>query len=140
MSEVTMVALSKQVAALPWRKRKGRIEILLITSRETKRWVIPKGWPMVSLVDSNAAKEEAYEEAGVSGHIRRKSIGHFDYEKIQRDGRPHPIRVTVYPLEVADELKSWPEKRERKRQWFSVDDAVWHVNEAGLKDIIRRFG
>ncbi len=135
-----MSRLERQIAALPWRKRKGRIEVLLITSRETKRWVIPKGWPMDHLIDSNAARREAFEEAGVSGHIRRKAVGHFDYKKMMKDGPGVDVRVGVYSLEVTDELKSWPEKRERNRQWFSVDDAVWHVTEAGLKDIIRRFG
>ncbi len=135
-----MPKLNKQIAALPWRTKKGDIEILLITSRETKRWVIPKGWPMDHLIDSNAAKREAFEEAGIDGHIRREAVGHFDYTKILKNGDAVETRVTVYPLEVTEVLKSWPEKRQRKREWFSIEDAVWHVAEAGLKDIIRGFG
>ena len=70
-----------QVAALPYRKRRGRMEILLITSRESKRWVIPKGWPMEGRTDYNAAKQEAFEEAGVKGRIGKMQLGHYIYTK-----------------------------------------------------------
>jgi 8-oxo-dGTP pyrophosphatase MutT (NUDIX family) len=137
MAGHVMVRTRKQIAALPWRRKKGGLEVLLVTSRETKRWVIPKGWPMDHLVDSNAARREAYEEAGVEGHVTRDAMGAFDYVKILRDGSAQPCRVKVYALEVTELLRRWPEKNERKRQWFSVDDAAWNVDEPGLKEIIR---
>jgi 8-oxo-dGTP pyrophosphatase MutT (NUDIX family) len=128
---------TKQIAALCWRKKNGNHEVLLITSRETKRWVIPKGWPMDNLKDFNAAKTEAYEEAGVLGRVKRKPLGRFSYNKIGEDETRH-VTVTVYGLEVKELLSKWPEKRERKREWFTVDEAALRVSEAGLKDIILR--
>jgi hypothetical protein len=71
----------QQVAALCWRKRKDGVEVMLVTSRETRRWVIPKGWPMEGLTDYNAARREALEEAGVEGHMKREPVGQFFYEK-----------------------------------------------------------
>jgi predicted NUDIX family NTP pyrophosphohydrolase len=129
----------KQIGALPWRIKKGRIEILLVTSRETKRWVIPKGWPIEHLTNSNAAKLEALEEAGATGHIKRKPLGAYDYDKRLQDGSAVRCRVEVFAMEVVQSLKKWPEKGQRRREWYSVDDAVWHVDEAGLKDIIATF-
>ncbi len=132
-----MVDFQKQVAALPWRKTKnGSVQVLLITSRETKRWVIPKGWPMKNLTDHNAAKTEAFEEAGVIGHIRRLAIGHFDYNKTYKRKDPAPMRVDVYLLRVEELLKKWPEANERKRKWFSVEEAAGLVAEPGLAAII----
>jgi 8-oxo-dGTP pyrophosphatase MutT (NUDIX family) len=135
-----MVRIRKQIAALPWRRKKDRVQILLVTSRETRRWVIPKGWPMEHLIDSNAAKLEALEEAGVDGHVKRASVGTYNYEKRLASGDVVTCRVAVFALEVVDQLKKWPEKAERKRQWFDVNDAAWEVDEAGLKVIIRKFG
>lgn len=128
----------RQVAALCWRKRKGRTEILLITSRETKRWVVPKGWPMPGLTDYNAARREAFEEGGVTGRMRKAELGHFTYAKKTRS-ESREIMVVVYGLEVEKEHKSWPEKKERVRHWVTPDEAVFRVNEAGLKAIIGQF-
>jgi 8-oxo-dGTP pyrophosphatase MutT (NUDIX family) len=125
----------KQVAALCFRRKKGAVEVLLITSRETKRWVIPKGWPMERLKDFNAAKIEAYEEAGVTGRVWKKPLGRFAYDKIT-DHRSDRLNATVYALEVSKIFSRWPEKRERKRGWYSIEDAAALVNEVGLKDII----
>jgi 8-oxo-dGTP pyrophosphatase MutT (NUDIX family) len=125
-----------QIAALPWRKHNGRVEILLITSRETKRWVIPKGWPMKGRTDYNAAKREAFEEAGVEGRISTKSLGSFDYEKRTKKGGVKPCRVMIYPLEISTIRRNWPEKSERQRAWFKVEDAVAKVVEQGLKQVI----
>ncbi|NJM31545.1 MAG: NUDIX hydrolase [Rhizobiales bacterium] len=129
----------KQVAALCWRRRKGKVEVLLVTSRETKRWVTPKGWPLPGLQDVTAARREAFEEAGVEGHVRKRSIGHYDYGKRLAGGEVQPCRVTVFGLEVTQEKKSWPEKRQRKRKWFVAEAAAKKVDEAGLKQIISYF-
>ncbi len=134
-----MPQFQKQVAALPWRVKKARVEFLLVTSRETRRWVIPKGWPMDHLADFNAARLEAFEEAGIKGHLRRDALGTYDYDKRMKDGAAMPCRVHVFAMEVTEILKKWPEKGERKRDWFSAEDASWHVDEQGLKDMIRRF-
>ncbi|MFN0191408.1 MAG: NUDIX hydrolase [Aestuariivirga sp.] len=129
----------KQVAALCWRRRKGEVEVLLVTSRETKRWVTPKGWPLPGLKDNTAARREAFEEAGVEGHVRRRALGHYEYDKRLAGGEVQPCRVTVFGLEVTKEKKSWPEKRQRKRKWFELEQAVAKVNEPGLKEIISGF-
>lgn len=128
----------QQVAALCWRKRKGSVEVLLVTSRETRRWVIPKGWPMEGLADYNAARREAFEEAGVEGRMRREPLGTFFYEKRGKNA-VLPVTVTVYALEVETKRKSWPEMKQRERSWFSTHDAVLRVAEAGLKNILRDF-
>ena len=132
-------AAARQVGALPWRKKAGGIEILLVTSRETKRWVIPKGWPMAHLIASNAAKREAYEEAGIDGRVQRKAIGRYTYDKRARDGSSQPCIVTVYAFRVLREHRTWPEKAERKRCWFKFEDAAELVNEADLRALIRSF-
>lgn len=131
---------ARQVGALPWRRKGGGIEILLVTSRETKRWVIPKGWPMARLIDSNAAKREAYEEAGIDGRIQRQAIGRYAYDKRASNGSSQPCIVTVYAFRVLREHRSWPEKAERKRCWFKLEVAAEKVNEAGLRALIRSFG
>lgn len=128
----------QQIAALCWRKRKGAVEVLLVTSRETRRWVIPKGWPMEGLADFNAARREAFEEAGVEGRMRREPIGHYFYEKRGKK-EVLPVNVTVYALEVVKKLKSWPEAKQRERSWFSPHDAMLRVAEPGLKDILSTF-
>ncbi len=125
-----------QIAALPMRRRRGKLEVLLITSRETKRWVIPKGWPMEGRTDYNAAKQEAYEEAGVVGRISKKTIGHFDYMKRLKNGDGKQCRVEVFQLKVFGMKRLWPEKHERTRAWYSVEEAVAKVGEAGLKRLI----
>jgi 8-oxo-dGTP pyrophosphatase MutT (NUDIX family) len=129
-----------QVAALPWRRKAdGTLEILLITSRETKRWVIPKGWPMAGLKDYNAARREAFEEAGIAGAMRKKPVGTFHYGKRTRSGGVKPLDVTVYAQRVEKMLPSWPEKAERKRKWFSLSSAAKAVHESQLQGLILKF-
>src|SRR5947209_14678636 len=90
-----------QYAALPWRRNAaGAIEVLLITSRETRRWVIPKGWPIKGLKSPQTAAREAFEEAGVEGLVAKKKLGVFHYDKRLRSGRIQRVRVGVYPLQV----------------------------------------
>lgn len=128
----------QQVAALCWRWKGSLPEVLLVTSRETKRWIIPKGWPMADRKDHAAAKREALEEAGVDGEIGREPIGQYSYEKIGAEVST-AILVTIYPLQVTKLLSAWPEKGERKREWFVAADAAQRVAEPGLKAILRNF-
>ena len=129
----------RQIAALPWRRRGDAVEILMITSRETKRWVIAKGNLMMDLSDSLAAAQEAYEEAGVQGDIGFKPFGQYPYNKRMKDGRLVPCMVDVYGLEVLIQLGSWPEAEQRERQWMSAADAAASVHEPELADLIRSF-
>lgn len=133
------IAHRQQYAALPWRRTKAGIEILLITSRETRRWVIPKGWPMITLAAHDAAAQEAWEEAGVRGEILAAPIGAFRYRKRMKIGSPQRCRVDVYPLAVAVEAKDWPEKRQRQRRWVPAPEAARMVEEPGLRLIIEGF-
>ena len=126
-----------QVGALPVRGSPGSYQVLLITSRESGRWVIPKGWPMKGKKDHDAAAQEAFEEAGVSGKIHKRPLGAYTYEK-RRDDGADPVRVMVYLLEVQAEKRRWPEREQRQRQWMAVDLAAHLVEEPGLADILGR--
>jgi 8-oxo-dGTP pyrophosphatase MutT (NUDIX family) len=127
-----------QYAALPWR-RTPDLEILLVTSRETGRWVIPKGWPMKSKSPRAAAAQEALEEAGVEGEVARAPLGAYDYEKILSPGVSRPCRVTVFALAVKRQRDSWREQGQRRLQWFPWEDAAAAVREPDLAGIIRAF-
>ena len=128
-----------QYAALPWRRDgAGTVQVLLITSRETRRWVIPKGWPIKGMGSKMSAAREAFEEAGVEGGMGKK-LGLFHYQKRLRSGRIQPVRVTVYPLQVAVELEDWPEKGQRDKSWLEPEAASVLVDEPELRTIIAAF-
>ena len=126
----------RQVAALPLRLAKnGSIEILLVTSRDTGRWIIPKGWTSKRIKDCKAAAREAKEEAGVKGKILREAIGTYRYIKREL-GNSALIEVRVFLLKVSKRCKRWPEKRERRRAWFDIEDAASRVSDPGLSILI----
>jgi 8-oxo-dGTP pyrophosphatase MutT (NUDIX family) len=131
-------APSQQYAALPWRNARS-FEILLITSRETRRWVIPKGWPMPGHSAAECAAQEAYEEAGVRGKMTADAIGQYGYSKRLRGRTKKRFRVDVFAMEVTEVLDLWPEAHERTRQWLSPAEAAVHVNEPELATLIRTF-
>jgi 8-oxo-dGTP pyrophosphatase MutT (NUDIX family) len=128
-----------QYAALPWRLGDG-VEVLLVTSRETRRWVIPKGWPMKGRKPHIAAAVEALEEAGLLGKINKKKLGSFHYRKRLQNGAAVSCRVDVFPLRVVRQRKNWPEKHQRATQWFPFADAAERVEEQELKELILVFG
>jgi 8-oxo-dGTP pyrophosphatase MutT (NUDIX family) len=129
---------SQQYAALPWRRAQG-FEILLITSRETRRWVIPKGWPMPGLSAAESAAQEAYEESGIRGQMAARAMGHYTYSKRRRGGAKKRFRVDVFAMEVTEVLDLWPEAHERARQWLSPQEALALVEEPELAALIRTF-
>ena len=129
----------KQYAALPWRHGGGGTEVMLISSRDTGRWVIPKGWPIRGLSPSQSAAREAFEEAGVGGQNSAKPIGQFEYDKRLDDGKSRSCVVAVFALESMIQHPSWPEMGQRKLQWFSIPDAAKAVQEPELAEIIRKF-
>ena len=129
-----------QYGALPYRlAADGTVEVMLITSRETRRWVIPKGWPMRALKPHRTAEQEAFEEAGLKGKIGKTSIGRYGYKKKMADETTVPVEVTVFPLEVSGQHKRWPEKDQRDGRWFSAADAATRVEEDGLRQILATF-
>jgi 8-oxo-dGTP pyrophosphatase MutT (NUDIX family) len=129
---------STQFAALPWRVGiNGQPEVLLLTSRETKRWVIPKGWPIKGLKPREVAAREAYEEAGLRGVIIGKQpIGAYHYEKRLPD-KQLLCEVRVFLLRVSQQLDEWPEKGQREARWVDVAKAADLVDEGGLAELVR---
>lgn len=129
-----------QVAALCYRHGDAGKEVLLITSRDTGRWVIPKGWPIDGLDAPGAAMREAWEEAGVkTGTIRREAIGHFDYDKRLDNGASVPVEVQVFAYNVSSLKDRFPEADERRRKWVRPQEAAEMVQEPELQDILRGF-
>ena len=128
-----------QYGALCWRGAADQIEVLLITSRDTGRWVIPKGWPMVGLAPEAAAAQEAWEEAGVQGTVSPVCVGRFGYLKCLPAQAVVPCAVAVYGLRVTDLAASYPEISERRRQWFSRAEAGQLVDEPDLRQLIEAF-
>ncbi|MGJ0505697.1 MAG: NUDIX hydrolase [Methylocystis sp.] len=130
-----------QFAALPWRlNEENRVEVLLVTSRDTRRWVIPKGWPMKGRKPHIVAAIEAQQEAGLHGKVEKIKLGEFEYEKRMKGGGAVDCVVEVYPLHVERQRKKWPEKGQRVTYWFLYGVAAQQVDEPELKDIILAFG
>ncbi|GAA3705333.1 hypothetical protein GCM10022268_13690 [Sphingomonas cynarae] len=128
-----------QVGALPYRIRTdGAAEVMLITSRDTRRWVVPKGHPIRGLAPHMAAAQEAWEEAGIRGYPCATPLGAFDYVKRRRRG-PVDATVTVYPLAMVGQDADWPEKSERDTRWFALIDAAAAVDEPQLQALIAGF-
>ena len=117
-----------QFAVLPWRRAEG-LEIMLVSSRETGRWVLPKGWPMKGIKPHKSAAREALEEAGILGKVAKTSLGGYSYAKRLEDGSVQICRVQIFSFEVEREHNSWLEKHERTRKWFAVADAAEAVEE-----------
>jgi len=130
-----------QYGALPFRRgTDSQVEVMLVTSRDTGRWVIPKGWPMGGKAPHASAAREALEEAGVIGAIGKNSIGTYSYQKRLSNGVVVICEVRVFPLEVKRQKMDWPEKDERKFRWFSPAEAANVVQESALSAIILNVG
>ena len=128
-----------QYGALPWRRTPGGIQILLITTRNTRRWIVPKGWPDEGRDPHESAAQEAYEEAGVVGDVVGDVIGVFTHRKQLKSGQMVACRIHVYPMEVTDVCDDWAEKSDRETKWCSVDEALHLVGDSGLRRIIAKF-
>lgn len=125
-----------QIGALCWRMHRGHPEVLLITSRDTGRWVLPKGWPMKNLCPAAAAAREAWEEAGVHGSIADDAIGFYSYDKIIPRDAALPCMVTVFPLRVTGLADCFPERKQRRRKWFAAAKAARKVAEPELRALL----
>ncbi len=141
MSSAKKTAVRRvQYAALPYRRgAHSRTQVMLVTSRETGRWIIPTGWPKKRKAPCASAAREALEEAGVVGEVSRDPIGSYSYKKRLKSGVVVACEVQVFPLEVKHQQKTWPEKGERELHWFSPTDAAKVVQEPVLREIIRSF-
>ena len=129
-----------QYGALPYSMGEdGELRILLVTSRTTRRWIIPKGWPMKLRAPHRAAAQEAFEEAGVVGKPQKRPIGDYQYDKLTDDGLSIRCTVTVFPLEVRSLDKRWKEAKERDRQWFTAVEAAELVAEPELRALLQNY-
>jgi 8-oxo-dGTP pyrophosphatase MutT (NUDIX family) len=130
-----------QYGALPYRLNKaGEIEVLLLTSRTRRRWIIPKGWPIKGLKPAKSAAREAFEEAGVRGTVSSKPLGRFIYDKqLDEDGRFVACEVTVFLLAVKRQLKTWPEFEQRETRWVAASEAATLTDEDGLRPLLEAF-
>ena len=127
-----------QFAALPYRRRDGGVfEVMLITSRETRGWIIPKGWPVQRLTPHEIGSARSMGGGGRIGRIGEHPIGVFHYEKQLADGSKVPCTVTVFALEVEQQLTSWPEQDRRSTHWFTSQEAACAVNEPELRAIMQ---
>jgi 8-oxo-dGTP pyrophosphatase MutT (NUDIX family) len=128
----------QQVGALPFRRVPTGVQVLLVTSRGTKRWVIPKGNPIKGLKAHKAAAQEAFEEAGVKGRPKKEKAGSYSYWK-RLQTTFALCEVDVFPLVVEEVKDEWPEKGQRERRWFDPQVAANMVDEPGLETVLRAF-
>lgn len=130
----------RQVAALPYRiNAVGAAEVMLITSRETRRWVLPKGNVIKGLDWHQAAAQEAFEEAGVTGIPCPTALGEYTYRKRRLNGTTREISVAVFPLAFLEQAAEWPEQEERETRWFSLAEAAGVIQEHDLAQLIAGF-
>lgn len=128
-----------QFAALCYRVRHGKVQVLLITSRRRKRWIVPKGWPMDGKTPADCALQEAWEEAGVRGEPSDTCLGVYSYVKDMGGGAGIPVLAMLYPVRVRTLKKSFPEARQRRRAWMSRKKAAKLVDERELAKLIVGF-
>lgn len=131
---IDLVALDgdRQVAALIWRKTGGEAEVLLVTSRVSGHWLLPKGWPIEGKTLADAAMEEAFEEAGVWGYCGGSPVGSYGYRKLLTAGAAVDCVVDVFAIEAVGVLADWPEQTQRSREWFTLSQAADRVMEPDL--------
>ena len=129
-----------QYGCLPFKVVLGKQPlILLITSRETGRWIVPKGRPERNRKAWQVAAQEAYEEAGVLGRVSTKSVGAYPSIKRLRSGATVPCTVRLFLMEVDQELDDWPERSQRQRRWVSAIEAEQLVSEPNLAKLLTEF-
>lgn len=128
--------LPVQFGILPYRREPDGLRVMLMTSRETRRWVLPKGWPIKNLKPHESAGREALEEAGVVGRVGKKPIGEYNYFK-RMSAHFVLCSVRLYPMEVQAQCAEWKEKGQRELAWFTPDQAADRVDEPALAAILR---
>lgn len=135
---LTLLKTLRQAAALPYVWTEEGVEVALITSRERKRWIIPKGWPEKRMTLGDAAAMEAIEEAGIQGMIAAEPLGSFVYQKSLKAGYSVPCRVFVFPLLAYEQRLRWKEKKNRKLTWLPISEAASKVDDKGLARLLTR--
>lgn len=128
----------KQVAALPLMEA-PELKICLVTSRETGRWVLPKGWAKAGVKDHEMVEIEAREEAGLLGDTQVPSIGIYTYSKKLHTFASITCKVDVYAFKVHQQLEDWPERQQRQRKWFTIEEAAKLVEESELRVLLETY-
>lgn len=128
-----------QFAALCYRVVKDKVQVLVISSRGTGRWIVPKGWPMDGKTPAEAALQEAWEEAGVIGKVVSAPLGLYSYQKVQENAPDFPCIAVVYAVKVKSLSKDFPEAGERRVKWVGRKKAAKLVDEPELSRILRDF-
>ena len=121
----------QQSGVIPYRWLDSKLEILLITSRKKQKWIIPKGYVEFNLTPFESAKKEAFEEAGVLGSNETIKLGEYEFDK-----SIGTLLMTIYSMEVTNILKDYPEKDERKRKWFDIEEAANKITIPELREMI----
>lgn len=130
--------LRTQFGALCYRIQKDKVQILLITSRTRKRWIVPKGWPMDNSTPAETAAREAFEEAGVEGKAKSVCLGIYSRTE-GLIGSDLPCVVALFPLKVKRIRTTYPEMGQRQRKWFGLKKAASLVDSPELGQIIKGF-
>jgi 8-oxo-dGTP pyrophosphatase MutT (NUDIX family) len=126
----------KQYAALPLRFHDGEPQVMLVTSRGTQRWILPKGNPERRLSPAKLAAKEAFEEAGVAGVVYDQPVGHYRAPKHLDNGQAVALDIEVYRLDVQQQFDVWQERGQRERRWFSLPEAARVVSDAALTTLL----
>jgi 8-oxo-dGTP pyrophosphatase MutT (NUDIX family) len=129
--------LRRQCAALPLTGCAGELRVVLVTSRDTRRWVLPKGWAEPGEAPHRSAAREAFEEAGLDGEAEPEAIGRYAYAKRKSHGVTLACEVLVFRYRVARLLQDWPERAERERRLFTPQAAAAVVQEPDLARLLR---
>lgn len=130
-------SIARQCAALCWRTHRGRVQVLLVTSRDTGRWIMPKGWPIDGKSAAETAAIEAWEEAGVEGTVDTSApIGLYGYDKLRTAKQAIPCIVNVFSLRVKKLADKFPEHKQRRRKWFDAQTAARKVAEPDLRTLL----
>lgn len=139
LTDVHKSDVRTQFGALCFRMVRGKPEVLLVTSRRTKRWIVPKGWPMDGKTPSESAEIEAWEEAGVRGKVYDRCLGVYSYRKSMEDDEDLSCVTMIYAMKVREFAANYPEVEERKRKWLRPKKAAALVDEPDLAHMIRNF-
>ncbi|MFC4667047.1 NUDIX hydrolase [Seohaeicola nanhaiensis] len=138
-SSATEEEIGRQFAALCFTTVRGKTRVLLITSRGTGRWIVPKGWKVEGATAAGSAAREAWEEAGVVGRIYDHCLGTYSYIKLDDKGPDLPCKAQIFPVKVLSLKGDFPERNQRRRKWFSLKKAAELVDEPELAEILRSF-
>ena len=128
-----MSMIYEQAAAMPYRFKGQKLQIMLVQTRSGNKWTIPKGLIDPGFTPQETALQEAYEEAGIKGVLHPDVIGEFSYSKWQGI-----CKVQIFLMKVENELSHWPEKFFRQRKWVDIDQATKMIKYSGMAEMTNK--